>query len=114
MTGAFNVWKSLIESRFTDADIPRLKEALRNKKAVWLIGSQGVGKSFLANALTALGHDVSEPGMQERKDINYGPMYVPADIDYEVFEMKPIADGIIASREELISHPDQLNEWINS
>lgn len=114
MTGALNVWKSLMESRFTDADIQRLKEALRNKKVVWLIGSQGVGKSFLAEALTALGHDVSEPGMQEREDINYGPMYVPTDTQCEVFEMRLVTDGVIASREELVSHPDQLNEWINS
>lgn len=56
-----SVFLKVIESCFTEKQIPILKQALRIGTKVYLYGS-GLGKSLLAEAFQNAGYAVSEPG----------------------------------------------------
>ncbi len=60
----------IIDSCFTENQIPILKQTLRSGTKTYLYG-HGLGKSLLAEAFRNAGYDVSEPG--DREDA-HGPM----------------------------------------
>lgn len=109
-----NCWKKFFESTIGEENAERLKEALNQKRPVYFIGQQGIGKSVTVEVLKLLGYNATEPGQKEFWENATGPTYVPEGIDAELFEMKQNAPETKIDFQKLVSFPEQLEKWIKS
>lgn len=109
-----NTWKDYFEIVLGEKQAAQLKECLKVGTPVYFVGPQGIGKTITANTLKNLGYEASEPGQPEFSRTAGGPFYVPEKGGFKVFEMRISALKGAPNFCGMMSHPEQLKEWVKS
>ena len=100
----------VIDSCFTENQIPLLKEALRTGTKVYLYG-RGLGKSLLAETFQNAGYDVSEPGDWTG---SIGPLELRDEEGMVAFCIKNTPKERIPNAFDiLLGCRDEIISWVN-